>query len=150
MKLILSMLALLLMSGTANAFNIKFKSSAAEFDDATSAYAQIWQNEGSKITKAMERISKIEFNGRSIQAIIFGGMSSSGEGDKPMYLRASYRPETKKATLIHELGHRLLADIPITSEIQEHNKLFLILYDVWVDLYGTEFANLHKLNRDSI
>lgn len=58
-----------------------------------------------------------------------------------MKLRASYPPDVKKATLIHELGHRLLAGIPKTNEIDEHRILFLVLYDIWEKLYGKDFAD---------
>jgi hypothetical protein len=59
-----------------------------------------------------------------------------------MRLRASYPPTTKRATLIHELGHRHLARIGDPPEtLDSHGALFLILYDAWVDLYGEEFAN---------
>jgi hypothetical protein len=61
-----------------------------------------------------------------------------------MKLRASYPPETKKATLIHELGHRLIIPIRIPKEkveLDEHRVLFLILYDLWERLYGEGFAD---------
>jgi hypothetical protein len=58
-----------------------------------------------------------------------------------MKLRASYPPDVKKATLIHELGHRLLARIPKTTELDEHRVLFLVLYDIWESLYGKGFAD---------
>ena len=66
--------------------------------------------------------------------------SNSGYEDKPMHLRASYLPDTKKATLIHELGHRLQSDIFHHDE-DDHKYLFLWLYDVWIKLYGREFAD---------
>jgi hypothetical protein len=49
----------------------------------------------------------------------------------------------KRATLIHELGHRLLVPIriPKSKDLDEHKVLFLILYDVWEQLYGKEFAD---------
>jgi hypothetical protein len=59
-----------------------------------------------------------------------------------MWMRASYPSETKKATLIHELGHRHLAQVQRRPpELDEHRVLFLILYDVWVHLYGQRFAD---------
>jgi hypothetical protein len=56
-----------------------------------------------------------------------------------MLLRASYPPETKRATLVHELAHRLAADVPFKSD--HHELIFLFVYDVWVDLWGQEFAD---------
>jgi hypothetical protein len=58
----------------------------------------------------------------------------------PMRMRASYPPDTKKATLIHELGHRLQSGFFRRDE-EEHGPLFLWLYDTWVQLYGREFAD---------
>jgi hypothetical protein len=67
--------------------------------------------------------------------------SDSGYKDEsPMHLRASYPPETKKATLIHELGHRLEVDYSHRGE-DDHKVLFLWLYDLWVKLYGQQFAD---------
>ena len=56
-----------------------------------------------------------------------------------MVLRATYSAETKKATLMHELGHRLMAGM-FTRNEEEHDELFLWLYDAWVALYGNRFA----------
>ncbi len=59
-----------------------------------------------------------------------------------MKSRASYPSEIKKATLIHELGHRLNAKIRNRPNgIDEHRVLFLYLYDVWTRLYGKSFAD---------
>jgi hypothetical protein len=57
----------------------------------------------------------------------------------PMQLRASYPANTKKATLVHELGHRLITDL--VGDVEQHPTLFLFLYDTWVDLWGKEFAD---------
>ena len=65
--------------------------------------------------------------------------SDSGYKEKPMHLRASYPLDTKKATLIHELGHRLQSDLFHQNE-DDHRYLFLWIYDVWVTLYGPAFA----------
>ena len=56
-----------------------------------------------------------------------------------MLLRASYQTDTKRGTLVHELGHRLAADVPFKSD--HHELIFLFVYDVWVDLWGQEFAD---------
>ena len=58
-----------------------------------------------------------------------------------MRLRASYPAEVKKGTLIHELAHRMLGRVKPTDDIDEHRKIFLVLYDIWVALYGKEFAD---------
>ena len=48
----------------------------------------------------------------------------------------------KKATLVHELGHRLNVQLhKRPGDIDEHRILFLYLYEVWTALYGKDFAN---------
>ncbi len=58
-----------------------------------------------------------------------------------MKLRASYDLEVKKGTLIHELSHRLLFNLKNKPAGDEHKLLNLFLYDVWEELYGTQFAH---------
>ena len=48
----------------------------------------------------------------------------------------------KKGTLVHELGHRMNAQLrrrPV--DLDEHRLLFLYLYDLYEDLYGKAFAD---------
>ena len=41
-----------------------------------------------------------------------------------------------------ETGHRHISQLEKRPEgIDEHSVLFLILYDIWVDLYGNKFAD---------
>lgn len=56
-----------------------------------------------------------------------------------MVLRASYPEPTKRGTLVHELGHRLAAEVPFKGE--HHELIFLFVYDAWVDLWGHPFAD---------
>ena len=56
-----------------------------------------------------------------------------------MQLRASYPAATKRATLVHELGHRLASDVRVPFD--HHEAIFLFVYDVWVDLWGQAFAD---------
>ena len=59
-----------------------------------------------------------------------------------MRLRASYQPDEKKGTLVHELGHRMNAQLSMRpSDLDEQRLLFLYLNDHYVDLYGKEFAD---------
>lgn len=124
---------------------MQFEPQSAYFDSATREYRRIWSNEGNRVIEAMETHSGVSFAQGKVKAIVFEGVSSSGRGDIPMKLRASYPNDTKKATLVHELGHRLLAGVPTTPEIDEHRKLFLVLYDIWVELYGRDFADAQVL-----
>ena len=117
---------------------------ADSFADAEKEYTAIWQREGSRIVAVMEQVSGIRFDSppyadTAITAIVFEGVSQSGYRDRPMRLRASYPEPTKRATLVHELGHRL--QVGVAGAEGEHEVLFLWLYDVWVTLWGQQLAD---------
>ena len=119
---------------------LNFTASAESFSAATQEYRDIWAREGSRIVAAMERATGLRFEPGPIEVSIYEGTSYSGErGGRPMVLRASYEDETKRGTLVHELGHRLAADVPFKGD--HHELIFLFVYDVWVDLWGKEFAD---------
>lgn len=110
---------------------------------AANEYSQIWQELGSRIVEAYKRVTGLYFVEKEINAIIFEKPSFS----HPLTLRASYPLDIKKGTLIHELGHRLLAGnnaeintTKIDVSLKIHKQLFLILFDVWKELFGLEFA----------
>ena len=117
------------------------ESATDAFIKAAAEYDAIWKAEGTRTIEAMERVTGITFEERHIKAIVYEGVSFSGGGERPMRLRASYPPDVKKGTLVHELLHRMLSRVKPTSEIDEHRKLFLVLYDIWVVLYGKDFAD---------
>ena len=75
-----------------------------------------------------------------IRAIVYDGISNSGYRWIPMRMRASYPPDTKRATLVHELAHRLISGYTTRDE-DEHPIIFLFVYDVWVALWGQAFAD---------
>jgi hypothetical protein len=112
-----------------------------EFIPDAQSYTAIWEAEKARIIRVMERLSADKFREEEINVIVYEGPSESGEGPVPMRMRASYPPTTKRAALVHELAHRLMACVPTTPEVDEHRKLFLVLYDMWVDLYGKRFAD---------
>lgn len=124
-----------------NTVKVSFSPESEKYAQATREYQAIWSSEGKRIVAAMESVSGLKFTDKEVQAIVYEGVSQSGLGDDPMKLRASYPSDIKKATLIHELGHRLINGIPKTKEIDEHRVLFLVLYDVWENLYGKDFAD---------
>lgn len=113
------------------------------FSTAAKDYENIWKEEGRKILETMEQMSGLKFIDSVVEVIVYEDVSNSGDNVKsPMKLRASYSYATKKATLIHELGHRLnFAIKSYPSNYNDHNILFLYLYDVWVNLYGQKFAD---------
>ena len=138
--------ALLVLSGSlfAQALDaslaLNFTASAESFHSATEEYRDIWGSEGRRVVEAMERATGLRFEPGPIEVSVYEGTSYSGErGGRPMLMRASYPPETKRGTLVHELAHRLAADVPFKGD--HHELIFLFVYDVWVDLWGQRFAD---------
>ena len=112
------------------------------FAAAAVDYGRIWAEEGERVIRAMEQVSKLQFPESAVAAQIYEGPSFSGGGSLPMRLRASYPTEIKKGMLVHELGHRMNAQLRNRpKELDEHRLLFLYLYDLCVQLYGQEFAD---------
>jgi hypothetical protein len=94
----------------AKPLQINFTASTESFGGATQAYRDLWAVEGTRIVASMERATGLRFEPGPIRAVIYEGPRFSGFGERPMQLRASYPPATKRATLVHELGHQLIAD----------------------------------------
>lgn len=125
--------------------SIRFVPAADSFMSAAREYERLWSAEGPRIIHAMERVSGLAFVSplfadTAIVANVREVPSSSGFRESPMTLRASYPADTRKATLVHELGHRLMHGL-FRREEEEHQYLFLWVYDVWVMLYGKTFAD---------
>lgn len=150
MVTLLSAIALVLPSvlwaqTPASPVRVIFEAQSAQFDSSARAYERIWREDGARIVAAMERRASLRFvyplyADTVIRALVLEGVSNSGYRElSPMTLRASYPLDTKRATLVHELGHRLMAGLFERDEPQ-HEPLFLWLYDAWIDLYGPEFA----------
>lgn len=143
MKLFLASLILALVSHAhaQNTLKVSFTPESDKYAQAARDYEAIWNGEGERIVGALESVSGLTFKEREVQVIVYEGVSQSGFKSSPMKLRASYPSDVKKATLIHEFGHRLITHIPKTKEVDEHRVLFLILYDIWEKLYGKDFAD---------
>lgn len=122
--------------------NIYFKPESEEFKDATFKYENIWSEYGNRIISAFKEATGLDFIHTEINVVVYEGVSFSGKKDTPMKLRASYDSDVKLATLIHELGHKLLVQVKEYPEgFDEHRVLFLFLYDVWVKVKDEEFAD---------
>jgi hypothetical protein len=119
---------------------LEFVPHSETFASAVGEYERIWAADAARIVRTMEQVSGLTFTDTAVTAIVYEGVSSSGFRETPMRLRASYPPDTKRATLIHELGHRLQSPL-FRRDDEEHGPLFLWLYDTWVRLYGQEFAD---------
>jgi hypothetical protein len=121
---------------------IEFVAGADSLRRATRLYDSLWASDGARMTHALETAAGLKFadiGDTTVRAIVCEGVSSSGYRTSPMHLRASYPVATKKATLMHELGHRLESDLFRASE-DDHPYLFLWLYPAWVAAYGEDFA----------
>ena len=119
---------------------IDFQPESARFNAATEEYREIWRTEGERISAALEAATGLEMEAGPIRTIVFGGISNSGYKRQPMRMRASYPPDTKRATLVHELAHRLISGLTSKNE-DDHPIIFLFVYDTWVQLWGREFAD---------
>ena len=114
-------------------------------ESAAEEYRRIWAAEGDRMVATMERVAGLRFVNEhyadtNIRANVIERASNSGYRDSPMTMRASYPADTKRATLMHELGHRLMGGLFRRDE-EEHDFLFLWLYDAWSLLYGRAFAD---------
>lgn len=112
----------------------------SRFIEGVEEYKKIWAEDGEKITEAIKKISGLNFRADTYNAIILDNKPS---GSYPLVLLSSYSPEKKKSTLVHELTHKVIPrnDAMKASEVENHKILNLILYDIWVELYGKEFAD---------
>jgi hypothetical protein len=110
------------------------------FIEGAEEYTKIWTEDGERVTEAIERISGFKFRADLYNSIVYGKDRSESY---PLTLNCKYPPEQKKSTLIHELTHKVLPrnDVMKASELENHKVLNLILYDIWTDLYGKEFAD---------
>lgn len=134
-------LAALVLSLLAAAPPIHFVSAGPEFDDATEEYGRIWQEEGDRIVAALEEVTGLVFPPAEIEALVSQAPPMMAYDGRSLRLRAAYSPAYKRATLVHELGHRLSFLLPRTGELDDHRLLYLFLYDAWTDLYGEAFAD---------
>lgn len=119
---------------------IRFHAAGPEFEHATEEYRGIWEEEGTRIAAALERVAGVSFPPNEIEALISQAPPMMAYDGRTLRLRASYSPSYKRATLVHELGHRLSFLLPRTGELDDHRLLYLFLYDAWTDLYGEPFA----------
>jgi hypothetical protein len=111
------------------------------FSPANAEYRRIWQEDGTRIVAALERVAGLPFPPGPIDAIVSEGRPMASYDGRTIRLRASYSPAYKKATLVHEFGHRLAFTFPSRGGLDDHRLLYLFLYDCWADLYGRDFAD---------
>ena len=120
---------------------VSFTPVSPEYAEAAGEYRRLWQSEGPRIAAAMEAATGLAFPDARVEAIVSEGRPMASFDGRVIRLRASYSPAYKKATLAHEIGHRLAFTLPRGSGLDDHRLLYLFLYDVWTDLYGPAFAD---------
>jgi len=120
---------------------VSFATAGPRFAGATDEYRAIWEAEGARIVAALEAATGLAFPPARIEVIVHEGAPMTAYDGRTIRLRADYSPAYKRATLVHELGHRLSFLLPRTAELDDHRLLYLFLYDVWTDLYGQDFAD---------
>ena len=141
-----------LAQGTRVTLTFTPESKTPAFEAAAAEYRAIWQAEGVRVIAEMERLTTLRFPQKNIKIQVFEGTSNAGVllnragvpvGSRdPMWLRASYSADNKKGTLVHELAHRMNLNLRTRPPgLDEHRLMFLYLYDLYVDLYGREFAD---------
>ncbi len=120
---------------------LTFVALAPRYERATEDYRRIWRDDGPLIVAAMEAATGQPFPRSEIEVLVRDGAPMISFDGRTIRLRASSRPAYMKATLVHELGHRLAMTLPRSPELDDHRLLYLFLYDVWTDLYGQDFAD---------
>lgn len=111
------------------------------FASAADDYGRLWESEGSRIVAAMEAATGLAFPAAPIEIFVADARPMASFDGRSIRLRAGYSPDYRKATLVHELGHRLALTLPRTGRLDDHRLLYLFLYDLWADLYGPAFAD---------
>jgi hypothetical protein len=120
---------------------VDFVASTAAHESAARTYRSIWEQDGPRIVAALEARTCLRFPESAVAALIGDAVSDSGGPEHPMSLRASYEPDVKRATLVHELAHRHLWQLPERlDDLDGHRTLYLVLDRVWADVWGEEFA----------
>lgn len=123
-----------------NGTTITFIPWEQELTAAVDEYRAIWADEGGRIVQALHDVTGLTLEAGPILVVVHEGASYSGYREAPMRLRANYPSDTKRATLVHELSHRLISDL-VPYDFEDHPTIFLFVYDVWVELWGKEFAD---------
>lgn len=121
---------------------LRFVPSAPEFEAAAGEYRTIWEKDGPRIIEALGRYSGVDIPDARIRVIVFEGVSNSGRRGGTLRLRASYSESVKRATIVHELLHRYLDEVDGLAGCypEVHDVMAVILFELWSELWGREFA----------
>jgi hypothetical protein len=120
---------------------INFNPVGPGFADAAEEYRRLWCEEGPRIVQALEEATGHPFPATPIEVFVANVTPMTTYDGRTMLLKASYPTYYKRATLVHELGHRLAFTMRRTTDLDDHRLLYLFLHDVWSRLYGSDFAD---------
>ena len=121
---------------------VVFSAAPPLYEYYANRYRTIWEEDGERIIAALEARTCMPFSEPSVRATVADAVSHSGGQDSPMRLRFSYTRNEKKSTLVHELAHRHLWQLEKRlDDIDGHMTLYLVLEQVWADVWGEEFAD---------
>lgn len=107
-------------------------------------YQRLWLEFGSSIVESAKKITGLDFASHKIVATVHNGHSQS----HPLMLQATTNRQRSRGDLVHELVHILLVDNNIHSNVigdsnhgrAVHKLLDLVLYDIYIKVYGRTFA----------
>jgi len=125
---------------TTGAPSLSFVPVGPSFDAAAREYRRLWCAEGRQIVAALERVAGVPYPAAAIEVFVANGAPMTAFDGRSIWLKASYPEYYKRATLVHELGHRLAFTLKRPADLDDHRLLNLFLFDVWTDLYGADFA----------
>ncbi|HEX8580117.1 MAG TPA: hypothetical protein VF655_11065 [Allosphingosinicella sp.] len=133
---------LLLLSGAlSGAPLLEFSAADPSLAPAAAEYRALWCADGARIIATMERLSGQPYPGGVVKVLISNNTPMTAFGGGSMTLKASYPTYYRRATLVHEIGHRLAFTVKRNTELDEHRLLYLFLYDSWSDLYRQAYAD---------
>ena len=133
--------ASVLVVAPANAVEVEFISFSAASQSDVRTYRAIWEESSERIVAAFEAVTCLPFAESIVRALVAERVSNSGGPEHPMQLRASYVRAVKQATLVHELGHRVLWQLTKRLDgVDGHMTLDLVLDRVWAYVWGEKFA----------
>jgi hypothetical protein len=141
LSFVVVMLAWLAAAGAHSQPSFEFVAATAAHESAARSYRTIWAQDGARIVAALEARTCMRFPESAVAALVGDDVSHSGGPAHPMGLRASYELDVKRATLVHELGHRHLWQLTQRlDQLDGHKTLYLVLDRVWADVWGQPFA----------
>lgn len=126
--------------------NISFKADQdyPEIQASAEHYRKLWEELGPTVERVARQVTGLEFQTKQIEAVVYDGVSQS----HPLKLQATTNHQRSRGDLVHELMHILLTDNNIHSDViddpnhtrRAHKLLDLILFDIYVGVFGREFA----------